>query len=498
MKAVFIAVLLISAISCDNEKLEGEFVEDICAFRIADEHEIRADIEGSDFRTEIDPETEFVNNNSAVLIVHLNGFQHLTLSGFNTDELGYFRLNINSPVAGASYVLSTDDETGLPPNNDNDHELLDNFGYYSFQDDPTDEEDYYNPYVTYDAIEGSGIAEITEFNMEEQYASGTFSFSAKRIKKDPITLLPALDASGNEIIETIEVSCGNFDRIPVTIIDLSEDTSGFTSNEFFAKVDEVDFNPISITTQRNVINDDNVVINIRAYNDVNDLIRIDIPENLTEGTYDMVSLSDGTQLIGMYNPALTASENLTSNPGTITITNINANTGEIDATFSFTGKDPLDIDPAVVEITEGSFSIDYFPNIDIRNVVSATINGELFESNSAEVYTTSFNNITRYNYLSIDEDTNEAIRLIVPSTITLGTYDISDTLITGEEILAYYAFDNEVPPNLIANSGTFTVSQHNEDTGLIEGVFEFTTIDITLDPPVEYIVSSGEFSLFLQ
>ncbi|MBV1922487.1 MAG: hypothetical protein KUG68_00510 [Flavobacteriaceae bacterium] len=40
--------------------------------------------------------------------------------------------------------------------------------------------------------------------------------------------------------------------------------------------------------------------------------------------------------------------------------------------------------------------------------------------------------------------------------------------------------------------------RHNEDTGLIEGVFEFTTIDISLDPPVEYVISTGEFSLFLQ
>lgn len=497
VKTIAIAVILFSVTSCDNEKLEGEFVDDVCSFRIAGPQEIRADVEGSDFNVEIDPESEFANQNSAVLVIHLNGFTHLTLSGFNSDELGYFQLNINSPIQGGTYTLLTDDETGLPPNNDDDHALLENFGYYSHQPFPEEEDDYYNPYVTFDAAGGFGVAQITEFNLEDQYASGTFTFTGKRLKKDPLTNEPVLDASGSPVIETLEVECGNFNRIPFTIVDFNDGSTSFSTNEFFAKVDGVDFDPISIIAQREMLGDD-AIINIRALNNDGDLIRIDIPENLTEGTYDMVSLSDGTQLIGMYNPALTASENLTSNPGTITITDINAYTGDIEATFSFTGSDPLGIDPAVVEITEGSFTVDYLPNITINNIIIADVNGEPYGSNTTEVSSTIFNNITRLNYHSVDSETNRSIRLILPSTINLGTYDISTTLITGEEVLALYSNDDGITSTIIANGGTLTVTDINEDTGLIDGVFEFTAMDDTVDPPVEYVVESGEFSLFLQ
>ena len=481
VKTILIAIVLLTAVSCDNETLEGEFVDDICSFRIASETELRADIEGSDFRTEIDPESEFVQNNSAVFVIHENA-NHLTLSGFNSDELGFFLLNLNNPTAGTTYELLTDDETGLPDNNDNR---------------PENPDDFYNPYVTYIPTGGFGVAELTEFNLVEQYASGTFSFTAKRFKRDLFTNEIVLDASGNEIIEELVVNCGNFNRVPFTISDATEGTTGFSTNEFFAKVDEVDFEPISITAQRQFLGDD-VVINIRALNDVGDLLRIDIPETLTEGTYDMLSLSDGSQLIGMYNPTMTASENLTSNPGTITITDINIFTGDIEATFSFTGTDPLGIDPAVVQVTEGSFSIDYLPNTNFNNIIIAEVNGEPYFSNYTEVNTSIFNNITRINYHSEDNETNKSISLILPSTITIGTYEISTTLITGEEVLALYSNEQGVSSTLLANSGTLIINEHNEDTGLVEGEFEYTTMDTTVDPPVEYIISSGEFSLFLQ
>ncbi|MBV1922489.1 MAG: hypothetical protein KUG68_00520 [Flavobacteriaceae bacterium] len=496
IKAIIVAVLFFTVMSCDNEKFEGEIIEEFCTFRFADLEEIRADINGDDFRVPIDTSSVFLTGNSAVLVIHFNGFTHLSISGNNTLDNNRIQLNINSPAIG-TFDLLTDDIYGSPPNNNNNHEALESFGYYLPNIPADDSEIPSNPYVTYMPNGGFGVAELTELNLEEQYASGTFSFTGKRVKKDPLTGEPILDGSGNEIIETIELECGNFNRIPYTIVEFDEDTANVFTSEFFAKVDDVDFNPISIMTQRHIVNDE-LIVNVRANNGDGDLIRIDIPESLTEGTYEMESISDGTQLIGMFNPATTASENLTSNPGTITITNINTFTGLIEATFSFTGTDPLGIDPSVVQVTEGSFSVDYIPEANINNVIIADVNGETYVSNSAGTTTSQYNGITRYQFTSIDSDTNESIRLIVPSTIEIGTYDISDTLITGEEILAYYTNDSGVTSNLIANSGTLTVEQLNEDTGVIEGVFEFTTIDISVDPPVEYVITSGEFSLALQ
>ena len=500
-KLLLITFMIFTVLSCDNEVLEGEFIDDICTLRVADIKEIRADVEGSDFQADVDIETNYLTGNSAVVVIHSNGFTHLTMSGFNTGEAGFLTLNINSPTVG-TFVLETNNEFG-DVSNENDHELLENYGTYHVGPLPDTNEEIYNPYVTYIPNGGIGEAEITEFNMEEQYASGTFSYTGARIRKDIVTGEPILDESGNPIIETFEVECGNFNRVQFTIYDYNDDdnTQGTFNGAFDAKVDGVDFVAVSFTATRVTIGEgDNakVVIKVEAVNDVGDLLRIDIPEELTEGTYDMVNISDGTQLIGMYNPTMTASENLTSNPGTITITDINAFTGDIEATFSFTGTDPLGIDPAVVEVTEGSFVVDYIPSINVSNIITAEVNGEAYGSTHSQSTTSVFNGITRYQFISNDISSNQSIRLIFPSTIEIGSYDISTTLITGEEILALYTFDDGVTPTLVATSGSLIVTDLNEDTGLIDGTFEFTAVDTSVDPPLEYIITSGEFSLFLQ
>ncbi len=110
---------------------------------------------------------------------------------------------------------------------------------------------------------------------------------------------------------------------------------------FFAKVDGVDFDSESVTTTLNEVAGVSVV-KIVAVNEAGEIIRIDIPEDLGLGTHDMEALSDGTKLISLYNPAAIG-ENLTSNPGTITITKFNTFTGIIEATFNFTATDPLGI-----------------------------------------------------------------------------------------------------------------------------------------------------------
>ena len=498
-KGILFILIAFLLTACDNEKLEGEFVDDNCFQRIADIREMRADVRGYDFRAEAEFNPVDIFQNFAIIFIQEDGTLTLDIDAFNviaettSSESISIAISIVNPEVGV-YDLATNNMYG--PAVVTQNEPFEHYGWFYEGPWPATSS-WPEPYVTYIPNGGFGEAEITEFNEVEQYVSGTFNFTAKRIKTDPITEEPILDESGNEIIETIEVDCGNFNRLPFVMIDLGDNSQDSASNEFFAKVDEVDFIPISIEATRIEIDEENIVVRIVATNNVGDLLRIDIPEHLTEGTYDMVNISDGTELIAMYNPALTASENLTSNPGTITITDINAYTGDIDATFSFTGTDPLGIDSSVVQITEGSFSIDYLPSIDINNVIMADVNGEHYASTFTEVNTTFFNNVTRYNYRSVDGD-NQGVHLIVPSTISLGTYEISTTLITGEEILAFYANQYGTTATLAAITGTLTVNEINEDTGLIEGVFEFTTIDTTVDPPEEYIITNGEFSLFLQ
>src|SRR5690606_26036772 len=98
------------------------------------------------------------------------------------------------------------------------------------------------------------------------------------------------------------------------------------------------------------------MIKVEAKSNTGELIRIDVPRSLGIGTFDMANISDGTKLIALYN-AGNGAENLTSNPGTITITEFDLELGILTATFSFTGNDPLNQIPDTVEVTEGSFTV---------------------------------------------------------------------------------------------------------------------------------------------
>ena len=80
----------------------------------------------------------------------------------------------------------------------------------------------------------------------------------------------------------------------------------------------------------------------------NESLLLWFPLNPTTGTHTLDMFAD---YMGQYKP--TTSTIYTSAPGTITITEINATTGRIKGTFSFTGKVPGS--SATVEVTNGVF-----------------------------------------------------------------------------------------------------------------------------------------------
>jgi hypothetical protein len=354
------------------------------------------------------------------------------------------------------------------------------------------ETDAVNPYVSFGAFGASGQLNITEYDTQNFKVTGTFNFTGVRIAVDADGN-PILDGNGDPTLENEDITNGMFNKISFT----TEDEGGGETpidDVFFAKVDGVDFDAESVTTTLNNVAGVSVV-KIVAVNEAGEIMRIDIPEDLGIGTFNMEALSDGTKLISLYNPA-SVGENLTSNPGTITITKFNTITGIIEATFDFTATDPLGLDPTVAEITEGNFEVDYISSPgDTVTSFTAMIDGEFFGPDSILVGESIFNGVSRFNITAIISTSGQKMGLFFPSDIEVGTYELTTSLIDGSEKFSQYTPEIGVSITYISNPGTLTILDYNIEARIIEGTFSYSAIDQTNQDPTVYEVTEGEFTL---
>ena len=381
--------------SCVNEPLEGDFPQDDGVLNI-EEGEFRANVGIGDFSTGL---AEGVLSNTDLL----------TITGTVPDTGESIVLTIENPGVGTFNITA-----GLGTQNS---------GVY-IETNPE------NPFVSDGTFGVFGQLNITEFDAQNATVSGTFSFTGVRVVLD-VDGNPVLDSNGQPTLETEEITNGIFNKIPYTTEDQGGGGTPIT-DEFFAKVFGVNFDTESVTTSLNTVAGVSVV-KIVAVNELGEIIRIDIPEDLGIGTFAMEPLSDGTKLIGLFNPA-TVGENLTSNPGTINITRFNVFTGIIEATFEFTATDPLGQDPSIAEITEGSFKVDYISSPgDTVTSFTAFIDGEFFGPDSIFVGETIFNGLSRFNITAIISDTGQKMGLFFPTDIEIGTYEMTTNLIDGSE-----------------------------------------------------------------
>tara|TARA_R110000787_G_scaffold17180_2_gene54214 strand:- start:8 stop:1405 length:1398 start_codon:yes stop_codon:yes gene_type:complete len=354
------------------------------------------------------------------------------------------------------------------------------------------ETDSVNPYVSFGAFGASGQLNITEYDIQNFKITGTFNFTGVRIAVDA-NGNPILDGNGDPTIENGDITNGMFNKISFT----NEDEGGGDTpieDLFFAKVDGVDFDAESVTTTLNDVAGVSVV-KIVAVNEAGEIMRIDIPEDLGVGTFTMEALSDGTKLISLYNPA-SIGENLTSNPGTITITKFNTFTGIIEATFNFTATDPLGLDPTVAEITEGNFEVDYISSPgDTVTSFTAMIDSEFFGPDSISVGESVFNGVSRFNITAIISDSGKKMGLFFPSDIEVGTYELTTSLIDGSEKFSQYTPEIGVSMTYISSPGTLTILDYDLEARIIEGTFSYSAIDQTSQDPTVYEVTEGEFTL---
>ena len=450
-------LLIFIHFSCVNEPLEGDFPQDDGVLNI-EEGEFRANVGIGDFSTGL---AEGVLSNTDLL----------TITGTVPDTGESIVLTIENPGVGTFNITA-----GLGTQNS---------GVY-IETNPE------NPFVSDGTFGVFGQLNITEFDAQNATVSGTFSFTGVRVVLD-VDGNPVLDSNGQPTLETEEITNGIFNKIPYTTEDQGGGGTPIT-DEFFAKVDGVNFDAESVTTSLNTVAGVSVV-KIVAVNELGEIIRIDIPEDLGIGTFAMEPLSDGTKLIGLFNPA-TVGENLTSNPGTINITRFNVFTGIIEATFEFTATDPLGQDPSIAEITEGSFKVDYISSPgDTVTSFTAFIDGEFFGPDSIFVGETIFNGLSRFNITAIISDTGQKMGLFFPTDIEIGTYEMTTNLIDGSEKFCQYTPEIGETITYISNPGTLTISDYDQDAGFVEGTFTYTALDLTAQDPEVYQITEGEFTI---
>lgn len=453
LKGMLLALLAFQFLSCENEPLTGEFVQQ--EQNDAEEGQFKAQIEGEEFIASVASAT-LTTDNQLVITGSKPGGEKIVLAVVDA-AVGSFDLSLGGANQNAASYFDGSMNT--------------------------------LPYISADAMGGYGLLNITALDASTETVTGTFSFVGFRIKVDgdgnPIT-----DGNGNPVLEEIAVTNGAFNAIPYIIDDTGGGgTGGNPENEFFAKVDGVDFVADSIFVSEPIVSDVHM-ISIKANSNTGAQMRIDVPRSLGVGTFNMVRISDGTQLIGVYN-AGNGAENLTSNPGTITISEFDLELGILKATFAFTATDPLNQLPDVVEITEGSFTV-YFEGVPgANNVFIANIDGVAYNPEDIAIATDVFN---QYPTITITTTLgDQKMVLTFPATLTEGSFEMSTEVVVGDEIVGSFTPLVGTSITYVSDPGTLAITNYDLENGIIEGTFNFSAVDATGQDPTVYQITGGEF-----
>lgn len=459
LKGLLLAFIAFQFTACEDEPLTGEFQQEETDNE-AEEGQFVAKVAGNEYVATTVSAT--INTDNEFIISGIKtGGENITLTVEDVAE-GMFNLNgVGGSLNAGAYF-------------DGSINIL--------------------PYISASAFGGSGQLNITQLNLADSTVTGTFSFKGIRVKVDG-TGNPILDGNGDPVLEDIEITNGSFNAIPFELDDTGGGGggNGDPKNEFFAKVDGVDFVADTISVTEPLIGNVHM-IKIEAKSANGELFRIDVPRSLGTGTFQMESISDGTKLIASYN-AGNGAENLTSNPGTITITEFDLVMGVLKATFGFTGRDPLGQDPTVVDITEGSFTV-YFEGVPGANdVFRANIDGGAYAPDELTITTSVVNGYPRITLTTMVGD--QEMILTFPATLSEGSFDMGTEVVNGDESVAFYTPIVGTSIQYVSSPGVLTITNYDIAAGFIEGTFTYTAVDLSGQDPTVYQVTAGEFSAIL-
>lgn len=446
--------------ACDNEPLEGEFQQE--PQTSADPGQFVAVVNGQGFIAETVTASFDQDNNLVVSGAKVSTGEVITMIIENA-AVGVFDI-----TAGGGGI---------------------NSGIYIGTDNPT------NPYTTITGFGGSGTLEITEINTDSLTVSGLFSMEVARQALDSEGN-PVEDGDGNPVIENASITNGAFTEIPYVFDDSGGGGgTGGPVDPFFALVDNNPFTAVAVENQRVEIGG-TPMIQIRATDAFGKLIRIDIPEDIGEGTFAMEQLSDGTKLIGIYNPNA-GGEDLSSNPGTITITEFNTLVGRIVAEFAFTASDPLGQDPTVAEITEGSFDIRYSAQETVpENTMIVDVEGVSWTANFVDAVEFDFLGTATVTARGYNSETGELIEITFPKDLTPGSYDFVMEDTPGESIARFIPVIGDT--TYTSTDGSIVVLSNELETGgAIEAGFLFLGEDLSGGATNDFSLTNGLFNVSL-
>lgn len=466
VKAMFLALMAIAFTACDNETLEGDFVTD----------DGQNDTEEGFFVAEV-AGVSYTADQTNNVYDPVSG--SIVISGIKAD--------------GETIVLAADN-AGIGTFDLATVEGSSNSGIYF----PLN--DLLNPYFTAAEFGGSGTLEITELDQENLLVSGSFQFIGARAQLDAEGN-PILDGEGNPVIQNIAITEGAFNAVPIVIGTIDGGGDGGDGNDdptdpedsFYALADGAEFVDVSLEVGEITVAGIDM-LNIVATDAIGGTMRIDIPKDLGVGTFELQNLSDGTAIIALYNSGL-GGENLTSNPGTLTITEFGTITGRIAGTFSFTATDPLNIDPTVVQITEGAFNVDYIENGSTDDIFMADVDGVTYTPTLIEYVTAPLGTETIQFISTRNEDTDQALTINFNSEITAGMFEMSAAIETGFEVVGTYK--NTIDGSVLYTSGigTFQVISYERSTGIMEATFSFLGSDANGIDPLVFEITNGSFFL---
>ena len=355
-----------------------------------------------------------------------------------------------------------------------------------------------NPYTSAADLEGSGQLSLTELNTVDMTLTGSFSFIGKRIQLDS-NGDPVLDGNGDPNVQDVSVTTGGFNQISYVLDDSGTGGGGggVPVDEFTALIEGIEFFEDSISSTVSTIGGVEM-LKIVAQTTTNSRIRIDLPLFTGIGTFPMESISDGTKIIALYN-ANTGGENLTSNPGTLTITELDTEEGVLIATFEFTGTDPLGGDPTVVAVTSGAMTI-YFEGIPGSGPkpFTAEVDSMLYEPDPTDI------DITIGLQAGVERVTisttfgGQSMSLTFPKNVVVGSYEMSTSIVNPENIVAIYNPMIGSNPNFVSSPGMLTIESNDTVTGKIMGTFSYTGIDRSGGDPTEYDVANGSFKITIE
>lgn len=303
--------ILLSAFTCDNEPLEGDFETNNNENNNGNNNNNNG---AAVFQVDFDGQTFVADQISATILE--GGVMNITgLRGSNQESI---ILTLNGTTPG-TYQLGIQDGLSI------------NGGTYSEANGSS------NVWLALtDGMTAQGEVVVTAIDTENMTISGTFQFTG----------------TNPTIQESKEFTNGIFQNISFTD-DLGDNTGG-GENEFFANVDGVEFVEDAVTG-----NFSNLAgmtsISINATKNSLETIGITLPGDITPGTYDFESFSTP---LAQYNLSTT---DIFTGEGTVTITTHNTTTNKIIGTFQFTATPVFGgTGTGSYEITEGSFDVTYF------------------------------------------------------------------------------------------------------------------------------------------